>query len=290
MIVASFGRRVIVEDADHDRHTCLIKGRRLKPVCGDRVVWEVRRRAHVVTAIETRRNALTRPDRQGRIEVLAANLDQLLVVIAPHPAPDPFITDRYFVAAEHMGIDAVLVYNKVDRGPPDALPWVQEFVALDYEVLTVSAKDGTNLDALRAACRDKTSILVGVSGVGKSSLLNALVPGVSLDTGEVSSATGEGRHTTSASRLHRLPNGGAVIDSPGVRDYAPPSPVRDVAEGFREIGRRAAGCKFNDCLHRNEPDCAVLAALDRGDISARRYESYRRLLHQMAKLDGPETR
>jgi ribosome biogenesis GTPase len=151
--------------------------------------------------------------------------------------------------------------------------------------VTTSVRNGTGLEDLRDLLQGRISIFVGHSGVGKSSLLNLLVPGAEIETAALSGASGEGRHTTTASVLHRLNVGGAVIDSPGVRDYAPSLIAsRDVSDGFREIVRRRGDCRFSNCMHLKEPGCAVKDAVESGEISARRYESYRRLVRLMEQL------
>lgn len=265
----------------------MLAGRKLRAVCGDHVTWS--RPADdsdgLVTRIEDRHSELTRPSRRGTTEVLAANLTQVVVVAAPRPDPDPFLVDRYLAAAELMGASACVAYNKLDLDPDCSAMDLAEFSAIDYPVIPVSAKSGEGLDRLREIFREQTSILVGHSGVGKSSLLNALIPGVDADTAALSDASGEGRHTTTASALHRLPSGGELIDSPGVRDYAPSViPTREVARGFREIVAREHGCRFSDCIHLDEPGCAVKRAVESCEIAPRRYESYRRLVRLMERI------
>jgi len=234
-----------------------------------------------------RRTELTRPDRRGRVEVLAANLDLIVVVVAPEPPVDPFVTDRYLAAAEAMGCAAIVVANKcdLDAPPPQGLA---EYERIGYPVVSVSAETGAGADELAGMLSGHCGILVGQSGVGKSSLLNALVPGSDVPTGTLSDATGEGRHTTTASMLHDLPGGGELIDSPGVRDYAPALRAADeVFRGFREIAAAAPHCRFADCRHLREPNCAVKAAVEAGAISPRRYESYRRLRRLTEELGRP---
>ncbi|MGI9335137.1 MAG: ribosome small subunit-dependent GTPase A [Gammaproteobacteria bacterium] len=285
LIVASYGRRVLVEDRAKVRHACMIRGRKLRPVCGDRVTFTQHAQGNVVTGIEARRSTLSRPDRRGREEVLAANFDQLVVVLAPHPTPDPFITDRYLAAAQLIGVDAAIVLNKIDLGEGFDDRWLDELASVGYRVFRTSVRAGIGMSALGPLCKGHLSLFVGRSGVGKSSLLNALVPELALRTDQVSQMSGEGRHTTTASVLHDLPGGGAVIDSPGVRDYAPaPLDAARVAIGYREIEALSGECRFHNCLHKNEPDCAVRAAVACGRISERRYESYRRLLNLMRQL------
>ncbi len=283
-VVASYGRRVIVEDNDGVRHECMLRGRNLRPVCADVVRFTRHRQGNVVASIEPRTTALTRPDRRGREEVLASNVDRLIVVTAVQPEPDPFITDRYLASAQLMGVDAFVVWNKVDLTDGARPDWLDGFDRLGYRVFSLSADTGTGVDALADAC-DGLAMLVGQSGVGKSSLLNALIPDLALRTGELSSGSGEGKHTTTASVLHDLPGGGAMIDSPGVRDYAP-APVEPamVARGYIEIDALRHECRFHNCMHKTEPNCAVLQAVADGHIEQRRYDSYRRLLNLMRQL------
>ncbi len=287
LVVAAYGRHVLIEDERKDRHRCILARRRLRAVCGDIVQWAraIDASGGVVLEISPRTTELTRPSRRGDREVLAANIEQVVVVAAPRPDPDPFLIDRYLAASELMGTDGCLVYNKSDLDPERSEMDLSEYSAVGYPVVTTSVRNGAGLEELRGLLKGKISIFVGHSGVGKSSLLNLLIPGAEIETAALSTASGEGRHTTTASVLHRLNVGGAVIDSPGVRDYAP-SPIasRDVSAGFREIDGRRGDCRFSNCMHLKEPGCAVKDAVESGDISARRYESYRRLVRLMEQL------
>lgn len=285
VVVAAYGRRVVVRTDQHGELDCMLKGRRLRPVCADRVRVTRHDHGHVVTSIEDRDRTLSRPDRRGREEILASNIDRLLVVTAPEPEPDPFITDRYLAAAELMNAAAAVVLNKIDlwtAAPPD---WLGVYRDLGYDVYATSTTLPSGIDEVATWCQGGVGILVGQSGVGKSSLLNALVPDLGLKTGQVSAGSGEGRHTTTASVLHDLPEGGALIDSPGVRDFAPALlDPPDIAHGFREIIAAQPNCRFHNCLHLNEPNCAVLDGVSTGEIDGRRFESYRRLHNLMRQL------
>ncbi len=293
LVTATYSRRMRLRLATGQDEDARIKGKRHKPVCGDDVIAEpiAGESDWLITKILERRNALTRPNRRGEPEVLAANLDLLCVVAAPRPRPDWFIIDRYLGAAELMSADAIVVINKADQIVDDAKlkPQIDEAVSdyerIGYELIVSSAETGEGIADLASALAGKTSILVGQSGVGKSSLINRLLERDEQKTGVLSDKHREGRHTTVNSVMLDLPGGGAVIDSPGVRDYAPAiaTDVR-VADGFREIRRLAPDCRFADCQHLKEPDCAVKAAVDSGLISARRYESYRRLFRLTAEL------
>jgi ribosome biogenesis GTPase len=277
-VVAAHGRRGVVE-VDGTRRAYLVKGRRLRVVCGDRVICEQPPGSEelLVTAIAPRKNALARSaERDGEEEILAANLTQVVAVCASRPEPDLFLLDRYLCAVELMGCRAALAWNKADLGlpPPPALAAYRD---LGYPVITLSAHSSAGLPALQALLAGNTSVLVGQSGVGKSSLINALAPGAQATIGELSAAGLTGTHTTTASLMYALDGGGRLIDTPGVRDFVPALGTQRLDRGFPEIARLAASCRFADCSHRHEPGCAVKSALAAGGIPARRYASYERL-------------
>jgi ribosome biogenesis GTPase len=286
-VIESYGRRVVVARSDSESVTCKLRRRDLDLVAGDEVRIAVSPGDDEWTVTERlpRRNLLSRSDSRGRSEPLAANLDQLCVVVAPRPACDPFIVDRYLAGAAQAGIVALLVANKQDLSVEgDDLSFVEPLRAVGLPVVAVSARTGTGLDELVARLAGRRSLLAGQSGVGKSSLLNALAGEALRATGHLSSGSGEGRHTTVSSAILKTP-WGEIVDSPGVRDYAPPLvPAREVQHGYLEIAGLAAGCRFPDCLHLREPQCAVRAAAERAQIDARRYESYRRLLNLNRQL------
>ncbi len=284
-VLASYGSHALVDCDDGKTRECSIKGKRFRPVAGDRVQLEIGDdRQAVIENIEPRHSELARQSSAGRrSQVLAANLDLLAVVIAPEPWPEPGIVDRYLAAAEHLGLDAVIILNKTDLADMNEPEWLGEFENLAYPVFRVSAENGTGLAQLSAHLARHTASLVGQSGVGKSTLLNRLMGEDVARTGEVSDKSGEGRHTTTTAYLHRLPGqAGGLIDSPGVRDFhlsaVPPEQVPGL---FREIRDAGSDCRFNDCRHVNEPGCAVRAAVESGAISQRRYRSYLRLREQM---------
>ncbi len=287
LVVASYSRRMRLLLADSRRVDARIKGKRLTPVCGDYVETEpiAGESDWLITAICERRNQLTRPNLRGKVEVLAANIDRLLVVAAPAPEPDWSIVDRYLCAAELIGAAAAVVFNKID------LPWtsgvdevLEDYARTGYPTVRCSAKTGGNIDAVARLLQDGVSIIVGQSGVGKSSLINRLLDDDRQRVAAVSQKSGEGRHTTVNSALLSLPGGGAVIDSPGVRDYAPALRTDEVVVGFREIATAAHDCRFANCRHLREPGCAVKDAVATGAISKRRYDSYRHLLALTGKL------
>ena len=293
-VTATFGRHVRVRDAEGTEHEARPQGRRLVIACGDRVrcARDMQHEEVHVTEVLPRRTALWRSNLRGTAELVVANISHLVAVIAPRPAPDYFVIDRYFAAAASSGIASVLVANKADLGHEPAL---REELAV-YEstgatTIACTAASGDGLASLCALLKSATAVLVGQSGVGKSSLVNALVPDAGIETADLVRQTEEGRHTTTAARFYDLPDGGRLIDSPGVRDF---SPAIDHLEpgtlGYTDIAWLAPKCRFLDCRHMREPDCAVAAAAVSGELPARRYESYRRmrrLFEQLTEARGP---
>jgi len=291
-VIATYSRRMRLRLANGDQVDARIKGKRIKPVCGDRVQAEPINNESdwLITAIAERDNELTRPNMRGQVEVLAANLDYLVVVAAAEPKADWYIVDRYLCAAELMGIGAAVVYNKIDL-ESDASSTAEELASyadIGYDVVRCSAALGEGTDEVARVLKGRCAIIVGQSGVGKSSIINHLVGDSKQRTSALSDKTGEGRHTTVNSVMITLPNGGSVIDSPGVRDYAPALESSAVAaQGFKEITAAAQHCKFANCRHLREPGCAVKAGVDNGTIIVRRYESYKRVMNLTDQLsDG----
>ena len=288
-VTATFSQRMRLRLDDGAVVTGRLKGKKIRPVCGDLVEAQAitNEPEWLITNILPRRNELSRPDKRGRIEVLAANIDLVAVVTADAPAADWFIVDRYLAAAELINVSALVVFNKTDLGTVSetAAAELADFARVGYATVRCSAISGDNMDVLQQHLCDQIAIIVGQSGVGKSTLINYLIKDADQQTAELSHSTGEGRHTTVNSVMWSLPEGGVVIDSPGVRDYAPAIDSPDlVARGFREIDDLGHDCRFANCRHLREPDCAVKSAVQNGKISARRYESYRRLLALAQKL------
>jgi ribosome biogenesis GTPase / thiamine phosphate phosphatase len=286
--VTATHRRLLYVCADDGRDMPARPARRdLSVVCGDwvRCEYDERHSELRVVAIEPRRNGLYRTNARGGGELIAANLTQLLIVAAPLPKPDFFVVDRYLCAAQCAGMAATVVLNKAEL--PHETQLEKELVALGevgLNTVQVSAHSGEGLDSLKSLLPGQTSMLVGQSGVGKSSLLRALVPGCDAPVGELI-RDDEGRHTTTTTRLYSLPDGGELLDSPGVRDFAPAIDRLDPsALGFVEVEKLSPQCRFADCRHLREPDCAVRAAVEATGMSARRYESYRRLRRLYERL------
>ena len=299
-VVATYGRQLRVRDGTGAEHAARppgrVQGRALEIVCGDRVRCRpdaLHNELHV-TALLPRDTALHRSNLRGTAEPVVANITRLLVVLAPRPQPDLFVVDRYLAAAGSAGIEAALVLNKSDLGMETQL--AEELAALErlgYACVACCARESGGLRALENLCTRGTAALVGQSGVGKSSILRGLLPGADVAIGELL-RNEEGRHTTTAARMFDLAGGGRLIDSPGVRDFAPAiDRLEPRSLGFREVEGRAAQCRFADCRHMREPGCAVRAASESGLIQARRYESYRRLrrlFEELQEARGPKRR
>jgi len=283
LVVSHQGKQVVVELDQGDTVECKIKSNLGTIVCGDRVSIETAASEYRLAAVLERDNLLQRVDGFGHVRPVAANISQLVVCLAWSPEPNLFLLDQYLLSAEQQDIDACILINKADLADERRDPFGIERIyrPLDYRVLPTSVKSGEGMREFADLLRDRVSVLSGVSGVGKSSLTAWLLPGEEIKVANISAANEEGRHTTRASRLYHLPNGGALIDTPGVRGFSPfvdDSVALD--SGFREIRELAAQCRFHNCLHRDEPDCAVTAAAAAERIAPSRYQSYLKLLGQ----------
>jgi ribosome biogenesis GTPase / thiamine phosphate phosphatase len=284
-VLASFGRGVLVQTAT-GLLRCGLKGRKLRVVCGDRVIWGYPPSADgpQVESIEPHRNLIERIDSRGRAEPVAANIDKLAIVVAPEPATDWFLVDRYWAGAVLKDLQALIIVNKKDLGTDALETQLGEYRKLSLTCIEVSCQSGDGIADLERLLSGSVSLLVGQSGVGKSSLVNALAPEAAAQTAELT-RDAEGRHTTTTARWYQLDPASAIIDAPGVRDFAPPAHlVRAAERGFVEIHERSMHCRFKDCRHMQEPGCAVRTAVINQQISTRRYESYRRLFRLYEKL------
>lgn len=286
LIITHYGTQVVVETTEGENagqhQRCHFRSNLGSLVTGDRVVWRPGNPTGVVVAVMPRTSALQRPDPHGDMKTVAANIDRILIVVAPYPEPHANLIDRYLVAANAIDIEPVLIINKSDRIDDSTRAKVEYLEAtyrqLGYEVLKVSTKTEHGLDELRNFVTQFTSVFVGQSGVGKSSLINALLPESNLRVGELSERQ-QGTHTTTSATLLHFPGGGHLIDSPGIREFGLWHMEEDqVLEGFIEFRPFMGYCKFRDCSHRHEPGCAILKALDEGKISQTRMDSYRYIL------------
>lgn len=291
LVTAHFGQQVQVE-SDNERLRCYLRANLNAVVTGDQVIWREADHIGVVESVLPRKSLLQRPDSYGNLKPVAANIDQILITIAPQPEYHHNLIDRYLVSAELQNIEPVLLINKLDlidagtnnvQGSADGSAanvhqTIEQYSELGYRVVQVSAKHNENLEELRLLLRDKTSIFVGQSGVGKSSLIKQLLPSEEILIGDLSEAT-KGRHTTTHSQLFHFVDGGDCIDSPGIREFGLwHFDAEQVIHGFRELRKFADKCKFRNCSHISEPHCALQQALEQNKVSVERFDSYQRIL------------
>ncbi len=278
-IIARHGANLAVSDSDGRIHLCLSRQNLGHPVCGDRVVWHATEIGHgVITALLPRTTELSRPDYSGREKPLAANITHLVIVLAPEPEPCEYLIDQYLVAAEKIGVKVLIALNKIDLlDEKQALTMSRRLTVykkIGYQVVSISAKQTDRLTPLIKQLQGETNILVGQSGVGKSSLIKALLPSLEIQIGRLSEATGLGRHTTSATTCYELPEGGDLIDSPGVRSFRLGAiDPKQLEWGFREFRPYLGHCKFSDCSHLVEPGCALKQAILDGKIDQQRFDN-----------------
>ncbi|WP_158785114.1 small ribosomal subunit biogenesis GTPase RsgA [Pantoea sp. BAV 3049] len=298
VVISRFGMHADVEDADGSVHRCNIRRTIRSLVTGDRVLWRPGLQGGatvkgIVEAVHERTSVLTRPDFYDGVKPIAANINQIVIVSAILPELSLNIIDRYLIACETLDVEPLLVLNKTDLLDDEGRAFVDEqmeiYRHIGYRVLMVSSHQKKGLEELEAALTDRISIFAGQSGVGKSSLLNALL-GLELGvneilTNDVSDTSGLGQHTTTASRLYHFPHGGDVIDSPGVREFGLwHLEPEQITRGFVEFREFLGHCKFRDCKHDTDPGCAIREAVENGNIDAARFENYHRILESMSDM------
>ena len=299
LVVKNTGSWYIVKMDDGTVENCKIKGNfRLKgirttnPVAvGDRVDVAVKDGASYIVSIDARRNYIIRKasNLAKESQILAANIDQaLLIVTLKEPVTNTTFIDRFLATAEAYNVPVVIVINKidllVDEDETEYLEAVKNlYEVIGYKVITMNALAGKGLSELKETLQGKTTLLSGNSGVGKSSIINLVLPGVNLKTGSVSESHHTGMHTTTFSEMFELPEGGCVIDTPGVKGFGTIDFEKsEVAHYFKEIFAISADCRYNDCTHTHEPGCAVLEAVENHYISQSRYQSYLSILEDDA--------
>lgn len=289
LIITHYGMQLVVEATEGEMAgtslRCHFRSNLGSLVTGDRVVWRMGNPLGVVVAVLPRTTALQRPDPHGDMKTIAANIDRIIIVVAPYPEPHANLIDRYLVAANAIGIEPVLLINKTDRIDEDTREKIDyldtTYRKLGYQVHKVSTKNGEGLEEFRQYLTHYTSVFVGQSGVGKSSLVNSLLPESNLRVGDLTERQ-LGSHTTTSATLLHFPGGGHLIDSPGIREFGLwHMDEAEVLEGFIEFRPFLGHCKFRDCSHRHEPHCAILIALNEGKISHTRMDSYRYILRTL---------
>lgn len=289
-IVAHYGANFAVQDDQMKVHFCLTRRNLPKLACGDYVQWQiVSKNEGIIVALNERLTLLSRPDYQNQLKAMAANIDQILVVIAVKPTIDEDLLNRYLIAAKLTAIQPVIVLNKTDllsTGELKALDedFIAEYKSLGYTTIHASTKLRSGMKELLLSIKSKTSIFVGQSGVGKSSLIKSILPSADIRIGELSHASGLGKHTTTVSMLYNLDHNSSIIDSPGIREFGLGHiSLSQVAEGFEEFGPFLQNCKFNDCTHHHEPGCAVINGVQIGAIPRRRYKSFLRIAASLSR-------
>lgn len=286
LVITNFGKTLLIEDNRGKLQRCIPRQNLDAIVCGDRVVWQESETGEgVVVALEQRQSLLQKPGFGGKLKPIAANIDQIMIVCAVQPAPNPYLIDRYMVAAENLPARPILCINKIDRLDRDNQAAIEAlesiYTSLDYTVIRASNVTDHGFDQLDAVVKERTTILVGLSGVGKSSIIQHLLPDQEIRIGELSEASGEGTHTTTQSTLYHLPCGGNLIDSPGVRDFGLwNTSAQEILRGFKELAPLEGHCKFSNCSHTNDPGCAIQAAAQEGRIHPQRFADYQKMLEE----------
>lgn len=300
LVTAHYGTQIEVEalGGDHAGQVfrCHLRANLEALVTGDRVIWQAPLASAdenaaaaigVVTALLPRQSLLVRPDPYGKLKPVAANIDRILLVISPFPEPSALLVDRYLVACELTGIRPVIVLNKADLVTPALAPALDallaQYEAIGYETRRVSASTG-QLQDLSALIGTQTVVFVGQSGVGKSSIVNVLLPDAAQKVGEISGNSRLGQHTTTTARLFHLPGGGVLIDSPGIREFGLwHIDEAQLLDGYVEFAPVLGSCRFRNCAHREEPGCALKLAVAEGRIAAGRFERFCRLREELKR-------
>jgi ribosome biogenesis GTPase len=286
LVVTAHGRHFIVESPDGQRLICHPRGKKSDCVVGDRVRWQPAGDEGVIEHIEPRRNLLFRQD-EWRTKSFAANLDQLMVLVAGEPMFSESQLSRALIAAESAGIPAVIVLNKIDLPAADlARERLAPYRAMGQEVLELSLKgdrDGA-MALLAPRLQGRTTLVLGPSGTGKSTLINRMVPNAAAEVGEISQALNSGRHTTTTTRWYWIDEArtSALIDSPGFQEFGMRHiEAQQLPMLMPDLRAHAGDCRFYNCMHRQEPNCGVRAAVERGEISASRYRIYNEILDEL---------
>ena len=277
IVITRYGQRQLVEDENGIVFQSVSRQNIGFSVAGDKVLFQkTKHNDAIVTAIYPRDNELKRQDK-----LIAANIDQLWLVVAIEPHYEFELIDRYLIMAENSNLPIGIIVNKIELSTTKSKTGNDflNYQSLGYDVHFLSVKKQTNLDFFKEQLVNKSHIFLGQSGVGKSSLINSLIPDLQLRVNEISSKSKLGKHTTTSTTIYRIPSGGDLIDSPGVREFQLDSLTElEIKSGFKEFRALSDACRFRDCRHINEPNCAVKESLDQGKINPNRYQSYLNIL------------
>ena len=279
-VITRYGAELIIQNkADSKQIRCTARRKFDNLACGDYVCWQSSEQGNaIVTALLTRKNALTRPDHRHKPKAIAANIEQIIIICSWRPKPSWMLVDQYLIAAQQMGAEAIIVVNKADLATPysQQKDWqaLEDYIAIGYPVIHTQALTGEGIDTIQQHLAHKTSIFVGQSGVGKSSIIQQVLPDVAIKVGDISQS-GEGKHTTTTADLYRVSDNAYVIDSPGVRDFMLSEINAEIIrDGYQEFAEHAPYCRFNNCSHTHEPHCYVKEAAEKNLISQGRYRRY----------------
>lgn len=294
IVISRFGQHADIETSDGVITRCNIRRTIESLVCGDKVQVRLNKDrlatiAGVVEAVYPRSSWLSRPDLYDGVKIIAANIDQILITSAIVPEFSTQIIDRYLIAAETTNIPPIILVNKMDLLEEDKQRQLEQNLSLyqdlNYPVYRISANTEEGIESLQNLLKNKISVFVGQSGVGKSSIVNSLLPEAQLSTGDVSETSGLGQHTTTSAKLLHLPSGGSIIDSPGVREFALwHLTPEQVARGFIEFRQYLGCCKFRDCKHGDDPGCALQQAVKDGKITNQRFTNYHKIIASLSEL------
>lgn len=295
VVISRFGQHADVESTEGTIYRCNLRRSISSLVCGDKVLWRLGKETQhsirgIIEAVHERNSLLSRPDVYDGVKPIAANISQILIVSSLLPAFNGDIIDRYLVAAEQTGITPVIVLNKIDllsqlsqTEQDDIAQQIQIYRNIGYQVLYGSSKTNEGIDEIKNQLSQHVSIFVGQSGVGKSTLVNALMPELEVITQEVSQNSGLGQHTTTVARLYHFENGGDLIDSPGIREFGLwHLTPEQVFNGFKEFEQFQGLCKFRDCKHQSDPGCALVSASEQ-DINPKRLASFQRIIASLGE-------
>ena len=299
-VISHHGRQLYAETENFKKIKCKIRQNLGDIACGDYVLVQqtldntnnekpeppsTTESQNVVVAVKERSNLLVKTGFAGAIKPVAANIGQLVIVTSLKPKPNPYLIDRYLIAAENLPAEALIIINKVDLLDPESKKSVaalsELYQSIGYRVIVSSMKQNIGIEEISDALSNTTSIMVGLSGVGKSSIVKAILPKEEIRIGATSTSTGEGKHTTTVSALYHLKCDGIIIDSPGVRDFTPNNNnLSEITNGFVDVRKFEGACKFSNCSHQNEPGCAIKQAVIDNKLNKQRFENYVRLINE----------